>query len=300
MFALNLIILFLLGGTSALAMTCQQVFDSTPTQQEIRNFKMTGVVYKSAQRPAVGDRWWEDGFLFYNGQVNTVSWNFNASEGQPFHQTSHRGFGLQKIFYNPSWAEGAIRGMDLVHINYGDRITEDEKSLITDLDSETFVEFERNNQIGYAGVELEGKLVGFLRVIDGNNGELPEEKTLKSKRIQCDYFQQLRDSGYRIFELGKYTLSKELNPSERKKVRNALFKWLLNTYYLNQGPNRDKIIFIINVRDKIAERAYKRDFGATNIDAEFFHPELVSPHADLEVPAHTLYLRLSKIIESDP
>ncbi|MBL7542753.1 MAG: hypothetical protein JNL11_03005 [Bdellovibrionaceae bacterium] len=294
---LSLLILFSLISNANIQ--CLKLYGPIQNKHLIKNFKLTGVVFKDGQPPKLGTNWW-DGWWYYHGQVHQSNVTFGAQQTTSRWASLPRGFGLQgEIFSDPSWANDASRGIDLVHRSYGKRLSESEKEIVSELDEKNFNDFYKNNQLGYAGVEsAEGKLVGFLRVIDGNRGSLPAEEILKSKQIETAYFTALRNANYRIFEIGKYSLSFDLNSAELRKVRNAIFKWLIDSY-MHDNRTLEKTIFIIDVSSPIHERAYRNLFGTRKVDQKYFQPELSYPDAILEVSGKNLFMHLQKILSSD-
>ena len=290
---------FLSFSGAAAGPQCKDVFSSSASNF-VRNFKLTGVVLKPGgeTRKLLGqdpERWW-DTWWHYHGEVDETYTVFGNRERQSFYRQSPRGYGLQgQMFVSPAWAKDALRGIGLVHQGYGHRFTESEKDLMTEVDAKGFDAFYAKNQLGYAGVETSEKLVGFLRVVDGNRGVLPAEQILEAKQIKSSYFDELRSTGFKIFEIGKYALDPSLNPKELKLVRNALFQWLLDSYIKQD----DKIVFIIDVGSIMHERAYRNMFGATRVEQKYFEPALNSPDFILQVDGKTLRERLQKIIQSD-
>jgi hypothetical protein len=146
-------------------------------------------------------------------------------------------------------------------------------------------------------VESDGRVLGFLRVIDGLRGTLPCETILKTKGISTSHIDALRTNGYRVYEVGKYALHADLNPAELKLVRNALFLWLKQSH-LSDPSTLEKTVFIIDVSSAIHERGYNKMFGARTIDRAAFSPPLASPDALMEVDARTLLRNLDRILKA--
>lgn len=297
----SFIVILFFALTAGANPRCIELFQPPiQTEKGLYNFELKGVVFKTGPQPKLSDRW-EEGWLHYHGIVDEMTFRFGIDvEGDVFKQTLPRGMSLSgKIFHEFSWGDDAERGIDLVHKGYGDRLSDKEKQLVGELDEKSFGTIWTKNQLGYAGVVYhrefqQEKLVGFLRVIDGNVGKLPAELILERKQIKCDRFQELRDARMQIFEVGKYSLSYDLNPTQLKKVRRALLRWLRENYLTG---NLDKLVFIADVSSEQHARAYKRMFGMTEIGQSHFTPALQSPDAILEVSGRVLYERLRKIID---
>jgi hypothetical protein len=277
------------------ALRCESIFNEVAEG----NFKLTSVIFLN---PSVSQDLWNDYPAYtYLGHVTTAAIVFGPkgilkkTEEHSSRTIDNYGRNAGRISVDdPAWSEGAQKGLHQVHDSYENRFFDREIQLVKDLDASTFNAIFNRNQMGYAAIEnSDGHLVGFLRVIRGDTGDLPAEKILAAKNVKTEYFKEKRKRG-KIYELGKYFLSEDLSPDDLKLVRNYLFKWLTDNYSTSYLDT-----YIIDVGSAAHERAYRTMFGTVKVDRKNFDPPLESPNAILEVDGYTLRNRLYKLIKEN-
>lgn len=210
-------------------------------------------------------------------------------------------------------------GIKETHRNYGTRLSDQEKQIVAESDWKNFYSYLSAEKLGYVAViETEKsyvpvrhtkepghlafkqtkKTVGFLRVYDASQSWSPCEVILNQKQVQTKVFQNFRDQGMHVYELGKYFLETSITPENRKFVRNELFQWLIENYLSGDKADLKNTIFIIDVSSRAHARAYQSMFGAQALDPSNFNPRLTDVDFVMTVSAKVLREHLLAILKS--
>lgn len=157
-----------------------------------------------------------------------------------------------------------------------------------------------------------GDLIGFLRVFDGTEYKrlrqnpaswkeyygpiLPVEFSFQQRGITTSFFQKLRKEDRHIFEIGKFFIEEDLNPTNKKTVRKTLLRFL-KEFYLNPDYLlfKDKVTFVIHVGSEVHQKAYQRAYGAKVLKDPDLERQLKPDEALLVVDLKTLSEKLSGI-----
>ncbi len=214
-------------------------------------------------------------------------------------------FDLSQFRFQTELAEG----LSAIHEGYGVRLSEEEKALIKYSDSKTLEKLQVMERTGYFigrahdPLNYTRTVVSLLRVVDGNKRfneqdeyRLPAEKAFASKDVDTDVFDDLREDGWELFELGKYFVARSLKPGMRKEARNQIFEWLIRNYLEPAVASGTKRMFVIDVGSKVHEDAYRLMFKAKSLDRRSFSPPLPETDAIMLVDAETLMIQLKAII----
>jgi hypothetical protein len=159
-------------------------------------------------------------------------------------------------------------GLLTIYQNYGDlvdpaiiaKVIKVEESLSLDRQA-TFLA--RNSQTG--------KAAGFIRIFDGSiyfdgvrattNFALPLEKILKSMNKSTTVVEEFRGQNKQVFEIGKYFISKDLDPTDSKFVKSDIFRFIID-YLETRGEDELKnSYFLAHVASRTHRIAYERFFG---------------------------------------
>jgi hypothetical protein len=214
---------------------------------------------------------------------------------------------------------GFAQGLDGFTNGFGARATPEEIENIRSADRRLFGHLINSQRLGYAILNRSDRtsaepFSAFIRVYDGTdyswfkepNGVkmqssfyLPTEISMKKNNVKTDFFDGYRRKGYQIFQIGKYVLSKKLNPEERKFARREILKWLRENYLDPSKMISEKVVFIINVDSLAHAVTYKKAFGTSTVDPHLFEPPIESPNSILFVELQTLRERLEFLIEDE-
>ena len=223
--------------------------------------------------------------------------------------------------------QGFASGLNAFAQGAGRRVTPEESAAILANDKALFERFINSQRLGYAFVnkaydpyaastQTQTPHSAFIRVYDGtdysrfnipgisgaklnSSPELPTEISMNRQNIKTDFFESYRRQGYQVFQIGKYVLSTELKPAEKKAARNEIFKWLLENYLDPAKMLSEKVVFVINVDSLPHEKTYRKFFGTTVVDPNRFDPPIPAPNAILVVEQKILRQRLLDILAAD-
>jgi len=275
---------------TASAQLCSDLFSAPPAglsagttlnSASVRGLHLTGVVHRGTEviglrQKGFGDNFSSDSFIDFKN--NPSPFNF--------------------LYFSPEYASGLSR----VHSAYGDRLSQTEKTIVNSEDWGLFFRDLQKLNISFATVAADGTqkninsthVGGFLRVVQTDETEKsPAENILADKRIASDYFDNFRRSGYLIFEVGKFFVSKDLSPMQRKATKRELLTWFYD-YFLAPGKlGTDKVIFVFDTSHPVQANLYKADYGAEVIPSENFSPPLSKTDQILIVSLATLRERVA-------
>ena len=263
----------------------------------------------------------------YGREVRSVS--LRVLENPNFDGFLISGADIRAMMQNEELRLGLLTGLKTIHLSYKPRMAEEVIKLVTDLD---FAAFERDivsYRLGYVLVRsrdakepvydvfetgnAEKPYEAFLRVFDGTDYkrldgveigvkaetsyELPVESLIAGLGIQTSYFENLRNQGFRIFEIGKYYINPELTPELHRIARLSLLSWLYENYLDPSISNMERTIFVIDAGSLVHSRAYRVSFGAKKVSDDQFNPRLEPSDSVLYIPIDVLRARIEKVLK---
>lgn len=166
-------------------------------------------------------------------------------------------------------------GLEAIYQNYGPLV--DPKIIAKLIKVEQSLSLDRQSTFLARATGTE-KAIGFIRIFDGSihtvgvrsttNHGLPLEKILKSMNKSTTLVDELRKQDQHVYEIGKYFISKDLNPNDSQLVKSDIGRFV--TDYLETLGNEElaKTYFLAHVASRVHRIAYQRYFGFEVADRE--------------------------------
>lgn len=282
--ALFIILICLSITSTAVENNCAQLFLSAAPLElfnPIKGYILTGVsLSKSGQRVRY----------------------FDLSNGEEINRFEEKQIFLKRVPFLNFNSGLYYYGMREVRNSYGDRLSADEKKMVELSDNQNFLWDLESTRLSFAKVEgaiseVDAIAPGFIRVYESDfKNVTPAEKLLKLKGVSTHFFNDLRENGFTIFEIGKFRISSLLNATQKRAIKRELFRWLYDFFLMPGLYDSKKIVFIIDVSNHAHNRLYRKEYGAKAIERNEFTPQLKDPDDILIVDMETLQKSIGKLL----
>jgi len=208
-------------------------------------------------------------------------------------------------------------GLNLFSKSFTKRATPEEIQRIIDSDHKNFWDFLKAGRMGYSIVGSEINYTGFMRVLDATdysrvkinkdphtnavdqNYFSPTEKIAAQQGQKIPFYEAMRDQGYIIFQIGKFSIDAKASEADRDMTKKLLLSWLKQNYLDSNRLKYEKVIFVFNVDSAAHKKLYELDFGAIEVNREENYSHWPTNESLLYVDIKTLFENL-KTFELPP